>query len=151
MNIVCWVNWVYDNKLVDIYFWRCHFPETNAFFFFNSSSTVRGEGNGNPLHSSCLENPTDGGAWWAAVYGVAKSQTQLKRLSSSSHCQNITLPFKSVVLVLFLNYYFSLTWTFFKVFIEFITGLLPFYISVCCYKVCGILAPWPGIKPTPLC
>ena len=43
-----------------------------------------GEGNGNPLQCSCLENPRDGGAWWAAVYGVAQSRTQLKRLSSSS-------------------------------------------------------------------
>ena len=42
------------------------------------------EGNGNPLQYSCLENPRDCGAWWAAVYGVAQSQTQLKRLSSSS-------------------------------------------------------------------
>ena len=43
-----------------------------------------GEGNSNPLQCSCLENPRDGGAWWAAVYGVAQSWTQLKRLSSSS-------------------------------------------------------------------
>ena len=43
-----------------------------------------GEGNGNALQSSCLENPRDGGAWWAAVYGVAQSRTRLKRLSSSS-------------------------------------------------------------------
>ena len=43
-----------------------------------------GEGNGNPLQCSCLENPRDGGAEWAAVYGVAQSQTRLKRLSSSS-------------------------------------------------------------------
>ena len=43
-----------------------------------------GEGNGNPLQCSCLENPRDAGAWWAAVYGVAQSQTRLKRLSSSS-------------------------------------------------------------------
>ena len=43
-----------------------------------------GEGNGNPLQCSCLENPRDGGAWWAAVYGVAQSRTRLKRLSSSS-------------------------------------------------------------------
>ena len=42
------------------------------------------EGNGTPLHYSCLENPTDGGAWWAAVYGVTQSRTRLKRLSSSS-------------------------------------------------------------------
>ena len=48
-----------------------------------------GEGNGTPLQYSCLENPMDGGAWWAAVLGVAKSRTQLKWLkssSSSSHC-----------------------------------------------------------------
>ena len=44
-----------------------------------------GEGNGNPFQCSCLENPRDRGAWWAAVYGVAQSQTRLKRLSSSSN------------------------------------------------------------------
>ena len=43
-----------------------------------------GEGNGNPLPYSCLENPRDRGAWWAAVYGVPQSWTRLKRLSSSS-------------------------------------------------------------------
>ena len=43
-----------------------------------------GERNGTPLQYSCLENPLDGGAWWAAVYGVAQSWTRLKRLSSSS-------------------------------------------------------------------
>jgi len=43
-----------------------------------------GEGNGNPLQCSCLENPRDGGAWWAAIYEVAQSRTRLKRLSSSS-------------------------------------------------------------------
>ena len=42
-----------------------------------------GEGNGNPLQCSCLENPRDGGAWWAAINGVARSRTRLKRLSSS--------------------------------------------------------------------
>ena len=43
-----------------------------------------GEGNGNPLQCSCLENPRDGGAWWAAVYRVAQSRTRLKRISSGS-------------------------------------------------------------------
>ena len=43
-----------------------------------------GEGNGNPLQCSCLENPRDGGTWWAAVYGVAQSQTWLKWCSSNS-------------------------------------------------------------------
>ena len=50
----------------------------------NCSTLGLGEGNGNPLQCSCLENPRDGGAWWAAVYGVAQSRTRLKRLSSSS-------------------------------------------------------------------
>ena len=44
-----------------------------------------GEGNGNPSQCSCLENPRDRGAWWAAVYGVARSRTWLKRLNSSNH------------------------------------------------------------------
>ena len=51
---------------------------------FQLSLSCIGEGNGNPLQCSCLENPRDEGAWWAAVCGVAQSQTQLKRLSSSS-------------------------------------------------------------------
>ena len=46
------------------------------------------EGNGNPLQYSCLENPRDGGAWWAAVYRVAQSRTRLKRLSCSSSCSS---------------------------------------------------------------
>ena len=51
---------------------------------FHFSLSCIGEGNGNPRQCSCLENPRDGGAWWAAVHGVAQSQTRLKRLSSSS-------------------------------------------------------------------
>ena len=54
------------------------------FFFNDHSRAFVGEGNGNPLRCSCLENPRDGGAWWAAVYGVAQSWTRLKRFSSSS-------------------------------------------------------------------
>ena len=57
-------------------------PTERLHFHFSLSHI--GEGNGNPLQGSCLENPRDGGAWWAAVYGVAQSQTRLKRLSSSS-------------------------------------------------------------------
>ena len=56
---------------------------------FHFSLSCIGEGNGNPLQCSCLENPRDGGAWWAAVYGVAQSWTRLKRLSSSSSSSNI--------------------------------------------------------------
>jgi len=57
-------------------------------FSFSLSCIV--EGNGNPLQCSCLENPRDGGAWWAAVYGVAQSRTRLKRLSSSSSLKAVT-------------------------------------------------------------
>ena len=57
------------------------------FHFFLSCI---GEGNGNPLQCSCLENPRDGGAWWAAVYGVSQSRTRLKRLSSSSRIQQFS-------------------------------------------------------------
>ena len=51
---------------------------------FHFSLSCIGEGNGNPLQCSCLENPRDGGAWWAAIYGVAQSWIRLKWLSSSS-------------------------------------------------------------------
>ena len=53
-------------------------------FHFHFSLARIGEGNGNPLQCSCLEKPRDGGAWWAAIYGVAQSPTRLKQLSSSS-------------------------------------------------------------------
>ena len=55
---------------------------------FHCSLSCIGEGNGSPLQCSCLENPRDRGAWWAAVYGVAQSRTRLKQFSSSSndHC-----------------------------------------------------------------
>ena len=56
---------------------------TERLHFIFSLSCI-GEGNGNPLQCSCLENPRDGGPWWAAVSGVAQSRTRLKRLSSSS-------------------------------------------------------------------
>ena len=61
---------------------------TERLHFHFSLCCIR-EGNGNPLQCSCLENPRDGGAWWAAVYGVTQSRTRLKRLSSSSSKQNL--------------------------------------------------------------
>ena len=56
--------------------------DTTEQLHFHFSLSCIGEGNGNPLQCSCLEKPRDGGAWWAAAYGVAQSQTRLKRLSS---------------------------------------------------------------------
>ena len=58
--------------------------DTTERLHFHFSLSCVGEGNGNPLQCSCLENPRDGGAWWAAISGVAQSWTRLKRLSSSS-------------------------------------------------------------------
>ena len=64
--------------------WGCEESDTTEQLHFDFSLSCIGEGNGNPLQYSCLENPRDGGAWWATVYGVAQSRTRLKRLSSSS-------------------------------------------------------------------
>ena len=58
--------------------------DTTEWLPFHFSLSCIGEGHGNPLQCSCLENPRDGGAWWAAGYGVAQSRTWLKWLSSSS-------------------------------------------------------------------
>ena len=58
--------------------------DTTERLHFHFSRSCIGEGNGNPLQCSCLENPRDRRAWWAAVCGVAQSRTRLKRLSSSS-------------------------------------------------------------------
>ena len=57
--------------------------DTTERLHFRFSLSYIGEGNGNPLQRSCLENPRDGGAWWAAIYGVTQSRTRLKWLSSS--------------------------------------------------------------------
>ena len=57
--------------------------DTTERLHFHFSLSCFGEGNGNPLQCSCLENPRDGEAWWAAVYGIAQSQTRLNRHSSS--------------------------------------------------------------------
>ena len=63
--------------------WGREESDTTERLHFHFSLSRIGEGNGNPLQCSCLENPRGGGAWWAAVYGVAQSRTRLKRLSSS--------------------------------------------------------------------
>ena len=58
--------------------------DTTERLHFHFSLSCIGEGNGNPLQCSCLENPRDGGAWWAAICGVSQSRTRLKRLGSNS-------------------------------------------------------------------
>ena len=64
--------------------WGHEESDTTERLHFHFSLSRIGERNGNPLQCSCLENPKDGGAWWAAVYVVAQSWTWLKRLSTSS-------------------------------------------------------------------
>ena len=64
--------------------WGREESDTTERLHFHFSHSCIGEGNGNPLQCSCLENPRDRRAWWAAVYGVIQSRTRLKRLSSSS-------------------------------------------------------------------
>ena len=62
--------------------WGLEESDRIEWLHFYLSLSCIGEGNGNPLQCSCLENPRDRGAWWAAVYGVAQSQTRLKWLST---------------------------------------------------------------------
>ena len=79
--------------------WGCEESDTTERLHFHFSLSCTGEGNGNPLQCSCLENPRDGGAWWAAVYGVAQSRTRLKWLSSSRRrvCRNDSCLFLQVI------------------------------------------------------
>ena len=64
--------------------WSHEELDTTERLHFHFSLSCIGEGNGNPLQCSCLENPRDGEAWWAAAYGVTQSRTRLKRLGSNS-------------------------------------------------------------------
>ena len=63
----------------------CQESENTIALDFHCSLSCIGEGNGNPLQCSRLENPRDGGAWWAAVYGVAKSRTRLSNFTFTFH------------------------------------------------------------------
>ena len=70
-------------RLVGCSPWGREESDTTELLHFHFSLSCIGEGNGNPLQCSCLESPRDSGGWWAAVYGVARSRTRLKWLSSS--------------------------------------------------------------------
>ena len=69
-------------SLVGCCSWGCEELDTTERLHFDFSLSCIGERNGNPLQCSCLENPRDGGAWWAAVYGVTQGRMRLKWLSS---------------------------------------------------------------------
>ena len=94
--------------------WGHEESDTTQWLPFHFSLSCIGEGNGNPLQWSCLENPRDGGAWWAAVYGVALSWTWLKRLSISRKLlERVSLemkPFLECILELH-NFYHQKFWT----------------------------------------
>ena len=68
--------------------WGREESDTTERRHFHFSLSCIGEGNGNPLQCSCLEDPRDWGLWWAAVYGLAQSQARLKQLSSSSSSED---------------------------------------------------------------
>ena len=71
--------------------WGLEESDTTERLHFHYSLSCIGEGNGNPLQCSCLENPRDGEAWLAAIYGVAQCRTRLKRFSSSSSSNNLII------------------------------------------------------------
>ena len=81
--------------------WGRQESDTTERLHFQFSLSCIGEGNGNPLQCSCQENPSDGGAWWAAVYGVAQSRTRLKRLSSSSSSSSSSMRYSSLTSIYF--------------------------------------------------
>ena len=84
-----------QKRLVGCSPWGCEESDMTERLHFHFSLSCIGEGNGNPLQCSCLENPRDGEAWWAAVYGVAQSRTRLKQCSSSSEVFNSVSVFSS--------------------------------------------------------
>ena len=79
--------------------WGCEESDTTEQLHFHFSLSCTGEGNGNPLQCSCLENPRDGRAWWAAIYGVTQSRTQLMWLSS----RQASLSFHVLCLLVFFS------------------------------------------------
>ena len=76
--------WTSQTQVFALLSFSAHLSLPNSWLLLPWWFIASWEGNGNPLQCSCLENPRDGGAWWAAAYGVAQSRTWLKRLSSSS-------------------------------------------------------------------
>ena len=98
--------WVEEpGRLQSMGWWRVGHDWATSLSLF---TFMHWRGNGKPLQCSCLENPRDGVAWWAAVYGVAQSRTRLKRLSSSSrlptpcrscHLQIAWASFSAVIIV----------------------------------------------------
>ena len=87
-----------QGSLVCCSLWGCKESDMTERLHLHSSLSCIGEGNGNPLQRSCLENPRAEGAWWAAICGVAQSWTRLKRLSSSSMSFESVMPSSHLIL-----------------------------------------------------
>ena len=86
-HAICWIRQWHPTP------WGHQESDTTERLHFHFSLSCIGEGNGNTLQCSCLENPRDGGAWWAAVSGVAQSQTRLKWLSSMPSVYYISITY----------------------------------------------------------
>ena len=99
-----------QGSLVGCSLWGRTESDSTERLHFHFSLSCIGEGNGNPLQCACLENPRDGGAWWAAVYGVTQSRTRLKWLSSSSilHSENKPDSVWSILFLILLIFYWLL-------------------------------------------
>ena len=108
-------------SLVGCSLWGREESDVTEWLHFHFTLSCTGEGNGNPLQCSCLENPRDRGAWWAAVYGVAQSRKWLTWLGSSSSLINSSFPpthhremaFKSLLRVFLVwngTWFISLAW-----------------------------------------
>ena len=74
-----------QRSLVGCTLWGCMESDMTERLHCHLSLSCMGEGNGNPLQCSCLENPKEGGAWWAAVYGVTQSRTRLSNFTLTFH------------------------------------------------------------------
>ena len=99
-----------QRNLVGCSLWSFEESDMTEWLHFHFSLSCIGEGNGNLPQCSCLENPRDGGTWWAAIYGVAQSRTRLKWLSSSSHSRRwIMINEREKVVALQIVFVFSKT------------------------------------------
>ena len=102
--------------------------DTSEWLHFHFSLSCIGEGSGNPLQCSCLENLRDGGAWWAAVYGVPQSRTQLTRLSSSSSSFTFLTCYNSF-------FYFSYCFRVYNVYLILVTVYLQMMLYIFMHSI----------------
>ena len=120
---------------------------TEQLHFYFSLSCI-GEGDGNPLQCSCLENPRDGGAWWAAVCGVAQSQTRLEWLSSYVCLQFLCTPGSQHSLYSIHNFVYYLNPALEVRLLKARSKLFVFLIWLH-RAACMIFVPQPGTEPRP--